>query len=194
MVKCLLSMKTDLRIIKSRLAIEHAFINLVEIKGFQNITITEIAEKAMVNRNTIYLNYGSKEDILEAIVRTSVEKYFGTINAEYFRSVGLNKRKIEGFYRNLFKVADENIELYRIILTDQASSGYLQSKIIALRKSFDELIKPNNENRIKISFIVNGLMGVLGNYIKLAIGTAEENIKILTDLTISNLRHISYTK
>lgn len=187
-------MKTDLRIIKSRLAIEHAFINLVEIKGFQNITITEIAEKAMVNRNTIYLNYGSKEDILEAIVRTSVEKYFGTINAEYFRSIGLNKRKIEGFYRNLFKVVDDNIELYRIILTDQASTGYLQSRIIALRKSFDELIKPNNENRIKISFIVNGLMGVLGNYIKLAIGTAEENIKILTDLTISNLRHISYTK
>lgn len=187
-------MKTDLRIIKSRSAIENAFVNLVEIKGFQNITITEIAEKAMVNRNTIYLNYGSKEDILEAIMRTSVEKYFGTINADYFRSIGLNKRKIEGFYRNLFKVVDENIELYRILLTDQSSSGYLQSRLMVLRKSLNELIKPNNENKIKISFIVTGIVGVLTNYIKLAIGTAEENIKILTDLTISNLRHISYSK
>ena len=63
-----------------------------------------------------------------------------------------------------------------------------------MRKSLDELIKPNNENRIKISFIVTGIIGVLSNYIKLAIGTAEENIKILTDLTYSNLRHLSYSK
>ena len=62
-------MKQDLRVIKSRSAIENAFINLVEIRGFQNVSITEIAEKAMVNRNTIYLNYGSKEDILEAITQ-----------------------------------------------------------------------------------------------------------------------------
>ena len=187
-------MKQDLRVIKSRSAIENAFINLVEIKGFQNVTVTEIAEKAMVNRNTIYLNYGSKEDILEAIVISSAEKYFGTINADYFRSIGLNKRKIEGFYRNLFKVVDENIELYRIILNDQSSSGYLQSRLEALRKALEGLIKPSNENRIKISFIATGIMGVLSNYIKLAIGTSEENIKILTDLTISNLRHISYSK
>ena len=37
-------MKTDLRVIKSRSAIENAFINLVEIKGFADITITEIAD------------------------------------------------------------------------------------------------------------------------------------------------------
>ena len=63
-------MKTDLRVLKSRNAIENAFINLVEIKGFQNVTITEIADKAMVNRNTIYLNYGSKED--KNVLRTEI--------------------------------------------------------------------------------------------------------------------------
>ena len=194
MVKCLLSMKQDLRVIKSRTAIENAFINLVEIKGFQNITIKEIAEKAMVNRNTIYLNYGSKEDILESITRASVEKYFGTIDENYFRSIGLNKRKIEGFYRNLFKVVDENIELYRILLTDNSSSGYLQTELAKLRKTLEQLIKPKDENKIKISFIANGILGIVGSYIKFATGSAEDNIKILTDLSISNLRHISYSR
>lgn len=187
-------MKTDLRVIKSRSAIENAFINLVELKGFQNITITEIAEKAMVNRNTIYLNYGSKEEILEAIVRTSVHKYFGPLNTEYFRNLGLNKKKIEGFYRNLFKVVDENIELYRILLTDQASAGYLEPEFNKLRKELEELIKPSNQNKIRISFLINGVFGSLRNYITIATGTAEENIKILADLTISNLRHLSYTR
>ena len=184
-------MKQDLRVIKSRSAIENAFINLVEIKGFQNITITEIAEKAMVNRNTIYLNYGSKEDILESIIRSSVEKYFGQIDAEYFRSIGVNRRKIDGLYQNLFKVVDENIELYRILLTDQSSTGYLQTELIKLRKDLLELIKPSDQNKIKVAFLMNGILGALSNYIKYATGTAEENIKVLTDLTISNLRHIS---
>ena len=187
-------MKQDLRVIKSRSAIENAFINLVEIKGFQNVSITEIAEKAMVNRNTIYLNYGSKEDILEAIIRSSVEKYFGTLRPEYFRSIGLNRKKLEAFYRNLFKVVDENIELYRILLTDQSSSGYLQTELAKLKKAVEAFIKPSDANKIKVSFLVNGVLGIIGSYIKFATGDAEENIKILTDLTLSNLRHISYSR
>ena len=187
-------MNTDLRVVKSRAAIENAFINLVEIKGFQHITITEIAEKAQVNRNTIYLNYGAKEDILESIVKTSIRKYFGEITPEYFRSIGLNRRKIETVYKNLFKVVDENIELYRILLTDQASSGYFQNEINKLRKILEQLIKPSVDNKIKISFLANGILGTFINYITLATGSAEENIKILTDLTLSNLRHVSYSR
>ena len=187
-------MKQDLRVIKSRSAIEHAFINLVEIKGFQNVSITEIAEKAMVNRNTIYLNYGSKEDILESIIRSSLSKYFGDMGPTYFREIGLNKKRIENFYRNLFKVVDENIELYRILLTDQSSAGYLQTAFVKFRKEMEKITKPSAENKIKLSFVLNGVMGIIGSYIKFATGNAEENIKILTDLTLSNLRHISYSR
>ena len=190
MVKCLIIMKTDLRVIKSRSAIENAFINLVEIKGFSNITITEIADKAMVNRNTIYLNYGSKEDILDAIIRGSVQKYFGRLTTEYIRSIGINKRRIEVLYRNLFNVVDENVELYRILLTDNMSSGSLEPEFSKIRKEIEEIIKPSSANKIKVSFLLNGVFGVLRNYIILATGTAEENIKILTELTYSNIRQL----
>lgn len=194
MLKCLISMKQDLRVVKSRSAIENAFINLVEIKGFQNITIKEIAEKAMVNRNTIYLNYGAKEDILESIVNSSVEKYFGTIDSNYFKTIGINKKNIENFYKNLFKAVDENIELYRILLTDQSSSGYVQTVLAHLKKELLNLFKPTEMNKMKMSFLTNGVFGVVGSYIKFATGTAEENIKILTDLTVSNLRHIAHSR
>ena len=187
-------MKTDLRIIKSKKAIEEAFINLVEIKGFQNITLTEIAEKAMVNRNTIYINYGSKEEILESIVRDSAKRHFGEINQDELRKVGLNRKKIETLYKKLLLTIDENIELYRILLTDVSSLGYIQTETKKLKKALDSLIKPTLENKMKAAFMLNGIMGVLSNYITLAVGTAEENIKMLTDLTLSNLRHMSYTK
>lgn len=187
-------MKTDLRVQKSHTAIENAFINLVEIKGFTNITIKEIADKAVVNRNTIYLNYGSKEGILDSIIKTSVNKYFGQLTSQYFRNMGVNRRKIETMYHNLFKVIDENIELYRIILNDTASSGYLQPEFANLRRELEEIIKPSSENKIKVSFLLFGVSGIVRNYISLATGTAEENIRILTDLTLSHLRHLSYSK
>ena len=187
-------MKTDLRVVKSRIAIESAFINLVEIKGYANITIKEIADKAMVNRNTIYLNYGSKEGILDAIIKSSVQKYFGRLNTEYFRNMGVNRRKIETMYRNLFKVIEDNIELYRIILNDESVSGYLHPEFSKLRKELEEIIKPSSENKIKVSFLITGVSGIVRNYITLATGTAEENIKILTDLTTQNLRHLTYSR
>ena len=59
------------------------------------------------------------------------------------------------------------------------------------RKELEEIIKPSSENKIKVSFLLNGVFGVLRNYIILATGTSEENIKILTELTYSNVRHIT---
>ena len=187
-------MKTDLRVLKSRAAIENAFINLVELKGFENITITEIAEKAMVNRNTIYLNYGSKEDILQAIIEGTIQKYFGQLDGNYFKSIGVNKRKIENLYRNLFKAIDENIELYRILLTDISSSGYIQPVFFKLRKTLEDLFKQNTESKIRIAFMLNGIMGTLRNYIVIASGTAEENIKTLTELTFTSLRRLAVVR
>ena len=187
-------MKTDLRIQKSRAAIENAFINLVELKGFQKITITEIAEKAMVNRNTIYLNYGAKEDILTSIVKSSVQKYFGKLDMQTLKETSLNRRKIEGIYERLFQVVNDNIELYRIILTDSSSTGYLQAELNKGKKIIQSIVKDSTANRIRVSFMLNGILGILNNYITYAVGTTEENIKMLTDLTLSNLRHMKYAK
>lgn len=187
-------MKTDLRVIKSRNAIENAFINLVEMKGFQNISIKEIAEKALVNRNTIYLNYGSKEGILEAIVKESFQKYFGNLSENEFKNLGLNRKKVEEIFKNLFAVIDENIELYRILLTDNSSTGYLETEANRLRKLIVSIFKPTFKNEMSFQFVLSGVWGVVSTYIIYAKGTEEEYIKILTDLAISNLKHLSYSK
>lgn len=187
-------MKTDLRIVKSKIAIENAFINLVEIKGFENVSVTEIAEKAMVNRNTIYLNYGTKEGILESIVKESFEREFGSVSPEIVKKTPLNRKTFEGLFNSLFNVIDENIELYRIILTDPGSHGYLNIELKKLNKIFESVIKKDDKNKIKFAFVENGIAGVLNNYITLAIGSKEENVKLLTELTLSNLKRLDYTK
>ncbi len=53
----------DRRIQKSKQAIMETFVTLVQEKDLENITIGEIAEKANVNRGTIYLHFTDKYDL-----------------------------------------------------------------------------------------------------------------------------------
>ncbi|WP_020429115.1 TetR/AcrR family transcriptional regulator, partial [Paenibacillus riograndensis] len=59
-----MSKKTDLRILRTKQSIRTAFIALIQEKGYEAITIQDIADRAMINRNTFYLHYENKPDLL----------------------------------------------------------------------------------------------------------------------------------
>ena len=60
--------KVDRRITKSQEAIKKALIELMSEKSFDDITIQDIADRANVNRGTIYLHYLDKFDLLDKIM------------------------------------------------------------------------------------------------------------------------------
>ncbi len=64
--------KTDLRVVKSRKAIKNTFIDLMEETGYDNITITDIANRAMINRKTFYLHYDSKAALFDEILNEAL--------------------------------------------------------------------------------------------------------------------------
>lgn len=55
----------DRRIIRTKHMIQGAFTELLEEKGFDGITISNLTEKANINRGTFYLHYRDKYDLLE---------------------------------------------------------------------------------------------------------------------------------
>ncbi|WP_217563019.1 TetR/AcrR family transcriptional regulator [Paenibacillus sp. GbtcB18] len=57
--------KTDLRILRTKHSIRKAFYELIQEKGYEAITIQDIADQAMINRNTFYLHYQNKPDLLD---------------------------------------------------------------------------------------------------------------------------------
>ena len=52
--------RVDLRVIKTREAIEGAFIQLLRDKPFERITVQNILDKARVNRKTFYKHYAPR--------------------------------------------------------------------------------------------------------------------------------------
>lgn len=65
--------KVDRRIAKSQEAIKSAVIELMSEKSFDDITIRDIADRANVNRGTIYLHYSDKYDLLDKMIEEHMD-------------------------------------------------------------------------------------------------------------------------
>jgi AcrR family transcriptional regulator len=66
--------KVDRRIHKSQEAIKNAVIELMSEKKFDEVTIQEIADRANINRRTIYLHYMDKFDLLDKLIEEHINE------------------------------------------------------------------------------------------------------------------------
>lgn len=66
--------KTDRRILKTQEALKQAVLELMTEKNFDEITIQDIADRANLNRGTIYLHYQDKFDLLDKIIEAHLNE------------------------------------------------------------------------------------------------------------------------
>jgi len=59
--------RTDLRVRRTQKMLQEALVDLITERGFDSITVGDIAERAMVNRATFYRHYRDKYDLIEKI-------------------------------------------------------------------------------------------------------------------------------
>lgn len=88
--------KEDIRIRRSIISIRRAFEELVCEKDYNKITVTELADRAMINKKTFYQYYPSLDDLLLEIQQEISSEY-----AERVKGLGLKDlhRLVEEFYR-----------------------------------------------------------------------------------------------
>lgn len=185
-------MKQDLRIRRSETSIENAFLELVEEKGYENVKLVEIAEKANVNRNTIYLRYGAKEDIIETILNKSFNAHLEKLNTAPFYKARSSKRGLEAMFTSIFEVLEEEVEIYRIVLTDPNLVGYADKMIDKIRTMMLSAVKDTKSNKLAVEYMLKGVYGVFRMWIIYDTGTIEENVKILSSLVAGTARQLSF--
>ena len=74
--------KTDLRVVKTREAIQSAFERLLETTEYGSITVSAVAREARVSRKTFYSHYSSVADLLREMARDTVEDVVCSIQPE----------------------------------------------------------------------------------------------------------------
>jgi AcrR family transcriptional regulator len=67
--------KEDPRVVRTRQLIQQAFIDLIQEKSFEEITIQEIADRATINRVTFYSHFQDKFALLEYTIRDMIRQH-----------------------------------------------------------------------------------------------------------------------
>ena len=75
--------KSESKYFNTAIKMDEAFIELLEEKDFEYISVKEICERAGVNRSTFYLHYETIGDLLEESVSYMNERFL-----EYFNGNG----------------------------------------------------------------------------------------------------------
>lgn len=133
-----MSIENDLRIIKTRKLIRDAFVKLIDIKGFDAITINNIADMAMINRSTFYLHYTDKYDLLQQTMEEAIQNILQLVAPEAHIIDG--KLEYDSFVQNIssiLKTVENDALLYKIILNDKEMSGISKKFENALIEKLD---------------------------------------------------------
>nr|UWI50504.1 TetR/AcrR family transcriptional regulator [Clostridioides difficile] len=64
----------DRRTIRTKKMIRFALAELIDEKGFNNISVTDLTQRADINRGTFYLHYVDKYDLLEKIENEIIQE------------------------------------------------------------------------------------------------------------------------
>ncbi|MCI7554754.1 MAG: TetR/AcrR family transcriptional regulator [Tenericutes bacterium] len=120
--------KKDLRIVKTKNALYLALVDLMKDKTFEEIKVSEICNKALVNRSTFYAHFDDKYEFLVDFLDTfkdSLTSYLDT-----------NK--------NILNTKEYYMELIKLVLT------HIEDK-----KNIYSAIMVNNRNGVMMDIIID---------------------------------------
>ena len=156
--------KTDLRIRRTKKSIRDAFFELIDENGFDSVTVKDITDRALISRNTFYLHYEDKFDLLNKISNELMRKVYWRVSKDLIKIKDLDFT-IDGTAALLIsiqRVIDEDRDLYRLLLTDPGTVVFSEKIEKTIRTALD-LIKGDIEgiSDLSIEYIITGMKGVI---------------------------------
>lgn len=140
--------RTDLRVRRTQMNLREALLDLIEEKGFDAVTVGDIAERAMVNRATFYRYYPDKYTLVTGIFEEAVKRMMHEIplpesleaTTPASGVVGDAARQLDAavaVWSALFEHLARHARLYRVMLGKRGSSWFTTQ----MRDTFAEAIR-----------------------------------------------------
>ncbi|MDG0809886.1 TetR/AcrR family transcriptional regulator [Cohnella rhizosphaerae] len=108
--------KVDRRILRTRDAITKSFLALVSEKDLDHITINDIADRANVNRGTLYLHYADKYALLDECIKDHIDRMIAVCGAEAVNPIDDLKP--------MFAYFEANYAFFHTMLSNQKTSVF----------------------------------------------------------------------
>jgi AcrR family transcriptional regulator len=159
----------DRRIQRTRQLLRESLLALVKEKGFETLSVQEIADRANVGRTTFYAHFSDKEELL---------LYgFGELRAllrqrqrEARARQGGRSERLFGFSRELFEHVNDHRDVFQAMVGKRSGAAvqhHIQSLVIELVREEVKFVLPPSRARATqreplVRFIAGALFGLLG--------------------------------
>ncbi len=178
----------DKRCRKTRKAIKTSLIKLMCEKDISDITITEIAEEADINRKTFYAHYRDLYDILDEIENNLIEKLFHILD-----SADILKSMYDPYplFKELTSEINKDFEFYKLLVQSKSYNNLLNKIQGIFKERFLELSKETvklDKELLSyvIDFISSGITSVYKEWFRSERNISLEQLSKLLSLLIGN--------
>ncbi len=142
--------QTDLRIRRTHKFLQEAIIELITEKGFDTITVGDIAERAMINRATFYRHYQDKYDLVARIFEETADELVENMKPFHKDARHMKTENPPEIWIQLFEHVAEHARLYRAMLGKNGSSWFaarMREHIIKIMLEQEKRWKQQMESR-----------------------------------------------
>jgi AcrR family transcriptional regulator len=200
--------ETDLRVRRTRTLLRRALVELVEENGFDTVTATDIAERAMVSRATLYRHYADKYALMSDVFDEALGEMLAQLGpaTQYLSSTewmnvefdpssdhpfGEHAEPPLTAFTSLFDHVATNRRLYRMMLGKKAGSWFSAeirtrgTDVLLDRLTDPQLVAATKDAgtglmppEVAAACIVNWLVGMIGWWLDTDMTTAPRQIAI----------------
>ena len=163
--------QTDLRVVRTRKMIKEAFVELMDSVGFSKITIDSLAKKAFINRNTFYLHYTDKFDLLEQLqneILDGLKEIVKDIPIELMKERGMYNEKSIVIIHQVYCYIEANSRFFLLMMREDGDHSFILKftntiKNVILEKIAAVGIKP--PPRYIFAIMTGVFTGIIGEWL-----------------------------
>ncbi len=155
--------KDDRRIMRTRKLLRESILALILEKGYDEISIQDVTDKANLGRATFYLHYREKDDLLVDLIRQFVDEFVSSApQLSFERSNIRDQRSVQ----RLFEYVENHYDIYRILMIGKgyvvASRELHELLRNGVAKGLVELLREDQKKlSVPRDFVENYLAGAL---------------------------------
>jgi len=185
----------DRRAVRTRRMIRNALSELIEEKGYNNIFITDLCERADINRGTFYLHYTDKHDLLEQVENEVIRElneavksagYVDVRSMEYLSRLDPSEM-VMPFMVRIFEYLKENFKFFKAILGPKGDPKFhiKIKKLIQMNLFEINLNNAFNKDSILIpmeyfvSYVLSAHLGVIQQWLNSGMDRSPEEMTLI---------------
>ncbi|MFO1446113.1 TetR/AcrR family transcriptional regulator [Bacillus sp. Bva_UNVM-123] len=188
--------KTDRRILRTRRMIMDAFTQLLEEKGFEAITVSDLTEKADINRGTFYQHYKDKYDLLEQSeneIFDGLEKIVINFwnNANYDSQKVIKIDDLLPLTIKLYEFMGENFIFMKVILGPNGNPSFQNRLKEVIKKNllhrFSHLLKEENmmvPSDYLLAYVSSAHLGLIQHWLECGMDRPPEEVARILSQTV----------